>query len=94
METADAANWRAPRNTAPGGECYGAIVFLPRLDVAGRESTALVLVPRTDALLLCARERARCWPSRTLALRTNTERVRYTGIEVVDDCFVEQSGSP
>jgi hypothetical protein len=29
-----------------------------------------------------------------LALWTNTERVKYTGIEVVDDCFVEQSGSP
>jgi hypothetical protein len=27
-----------------------------------------------------------------LSLRTNTERVKYTGIEVGDDCFVEQGG--
>jgi hypothetical protein len=30
----------------------------------------------------------------TLLDRTNTERVKYTRIEVGDDCFVEQSGRP
>jgi hypothetical protein len=48
------------------------------------------------AVLAAARGDKRARPHRRLPLaqRTNTERVKYTRIEVGDDCFVEQSGRP